>query len=50
MDHRKPGTWDGLSHKKQQRLAQATGLMVQIGVLAMPIRQDPDAFIVPDHL
>lgn len=50
MDHRKPGAWDGLSHKKQQRLAQATALMVKIGVLAMPIRQDPDAFIVPDHL
>ncbi|WP_156388752.1 MULTISPECIES: hypothetical protein [unclassified Nocardioides] len=50
MDHRRPGAWDGLSSRKQKALVKATAMMVEIGVLAMPIRQDPDAFIVPDHL
>lgn len=50
MDHRKPGSWDGLSRRKQEALTKGTASMVEAGVKAMPIRQDPDAFIVPDHL
>lgn len=50
MDHRQPGAFDGLSRRKREALVKATATMVEHGVRAMPIRQDPDAFIVPDTL
>ncbi|HEY9566273.1 MAG TPA: hypothetical protein VIR30_21130 [Nocardioides sp.] len=50
MEHRKSGAWERLSAKKRKVLVDSTVAFVRIGINAMPIRQDPDALIVPDHL
>lgn len=39
-----------LSGKKQERFVSHLANLVHFAVEAMPIRQDPDALIVPDHL
>lgn len=39
-----------LSGKKQERYVAHLANLVHFAVEAMPIRQDPDALIVPDHL
>ena len=50
LEVRKPGAWDGLSEKKRRRMTQATAALTRSVVEAMPVRQDPDALIVPDDL
>jgi ribosomal protein L29 len=50
MNHRTPEAWDRLSDKQRSKLVRATVAFVRIGINAMPIRQDPDALTVPDHL
>ena len=50
LEQRNPGAWDELPEKKKRRLVRATASLTRAAVKAMPIRQDPDALIVPDHL
>lgn len=47
---RDPDAWESLSAKKQQALLQTTVALTRAAVAAMPVRQDPDAITVPDHL
>ncbi len=50
MEHRKPGAWDALSTKRRSGLVTAAVELTRVAVAGMPVRQDPDALIVPDHL
>lgn len=50
FDHREPGSWDRLSARKRSGMVTATAALTRAAVAAMPIRQDPDALVVPDHL
>ncbi|RJS45696.1 hypothetical protein [Nocardioides cavernaquae] len=50
LEVRKPGAWEDLSEKKRTRLTRATAALTRSVVEAMPLRQDPDALIVPDDL
>lgn len=50
LEQREPGAWDRLPEKKRARLVRATAALTRAAVRAMPIRQDPDALVVPDHL
>ncbi len=50
MEHRRPGAWDALSARRRGRLVEASARLTKAAVAAMPVRQDPDALIVPDHL
>jgi hypothetical protein len=50
VDQREPGAWDRLGARKQGSMVEATAALTRLAVVAMPIRQDPDAIIVPDHL
>ena len=50
VDHRQPGAWQALSDRKQRAMVDATVALTRAAIAAMPIRQDPDAIIVPDHL
>jgi hypothetical protein len=50
LEVRKPGAWDGMSEKKRSRLTRATAALTRSVVEAMPVRQDPDALLVPDDL
>ncbi|WP_193608134.1 hypothetical protein [Nocardioides lijunqiniae] len=50
LDHRKPGAWDAMPAKRRRRLVAAAADLTRVGVAAMPVRQDPDALVVPDHL
>lgn len=50
MEQREPGSWDSMPEKKRSRFNALTAAMARLAVEAMPIRQDPDALIVPDHL
>lgn len=38
------------SEKARRRLAAVTSRLARTAVQAMPVRQDPDSFVVPDHL
>lgn len=50
VDHQEPGTWERLPEKKRQATLGATVALTRVALAAMPIRQDPDAIVVPDHL
>jgi hypothetical protein len=50
LDHRRPGAWDAMPARRRRRLVAAAAELTRVGVEAMPIRRDPDALIVPDHL
>lgn len=50
MEHRQPGVWESLGERKRRKLNQGTAELARVAVEGMPIRQDPDAFIVPDYL
>lgn len=50
MEHRKPGAWDALGTKRRAALVATAVELTRVGVTGMPVRQDPDALIVPDHL
>jgi len=49
LEQREPGGWDALPDKKRARMVRATAALTRAAVTAMPIRQDPDALVVPDH-
>ncbi|MCD4536576.1 hypothetical protein LRP67_20995 [Nocardioides sp. cx-169] len=50
LEHRRPGAWDAMSPRKRRRLVAAAAELTRVAVAAMPVRQDPDALVVPDHL
>ncbi|GAA2013022.1 MULTISPECIES: hypothetical protein [Nocardioides] len=50
MEHRRPGAWDRLSERRRRRLVSGAVDLTRAALEAMPVRQDPDALIVPDHL
>ncbi|MCD4526770.1 hypothetical protein [Nocardioides sp. cx-173] len=50
LEHRRPEAWDAMSPRKRRRLVAAAAELTRVAVAAMPVRQDPDALVVPDHL
>lgn len=50
LEHRKPGAWDTMSEGRRRRLVRTTATLTRSAVQAMPVRQDPDDLVVPDHL
>ncbi|MDT9592258.1 hypothetical protein RDV89_04225 [Nocardioides zeae] len=50
LEAARPGSWASMSARKQQKAVAAAGEALRHAVEAMPVRQDPDAIIVPDHL
>jgi hypothetical protein len=50
VDHRRPGAWDAMPARRRRRLVATAAALARVGVGAMPVRQDPDALVVPDHL
>ena len=49
LDHRSPGAWEKLPERRRRRLVKATAALTRSAVASMPLRQDPDALVVPDH-
>lgn len=49
LEYRRPGAWDTMSARRRRRLTNTTVALTRSAVEAMPVRQDPDALIVPDH-
>lgn len=43
-------SFDQLPEKKRAKLRAQVVQVIRLAVLSIPHRQDPDAFIVPDHL
>ncbi|HEX5769739.1 MAG TPA: hypothetical protein VFY11_02160 [Nocardioidaceae bacterium] len=50
LEHRSPDAWDRMPVRRRQRLVKANVALTRMAVDAMPVRQDPDAVVVPDHL
>ena len=50
MEYRSPGAWDKMPARRRRRLARTTVALSRTAVKAMPVRQDPDELIFPDHL
>lgn len=50
LEHRSPGAWDAMPERRRGRLVRSTAALARRAVAAMPVRQDPDNLIVPDHL
>lgn len=50
LEQRSPGGWDTMPERKRRRLVKASAALLRAAVQAMPVRQDPDAPVVPDHL
>jgi hypothetical protein len=50
LERRSPGSWDALPERRRRRLVRTTAALTRAGALAMPVRQDPDALVVPDSL
>ncbi|HEU4512073.1 MAG TPA: hypothetical protein VFR87_03110 [Nocardioidaceae bacterium] len=50
LEHRKPGAWDSMPERRRKRLVETTAVLTRTAVEAMPVRQDPDDLVVPDHL
>lgn len=49
-EHRSPGAWDTMPERRRKRLVRTTATLTRTAVAAMPVRQDPDDLVVPDHL
>lgn len=49
-ERQRPGAWDALPARRRRKLVDAAVGLLRMGVAAMPLRQDPDALVVPDHL
>lgn len=47
---KKPGSWESMPERRRRKAIPAIAAVLAVAVRAMPIRQDPDAIIVPDHL
>lgn len=45
-----PDAWERLPERRRRRAVDAAADVLRAAVAAMPVRQDPDALIVPDHL
>ncbi len=50
LEHRTPGAWDAMPERRRARLVRMTAALTREAVEAMPVRQDPDDLVVPDHL
>lgn len=50
LEHRTPGAWSKMPARRRRRLVTSTATLTRSAVMAMPVRQDPDDLIVPDHL
>ena len=50
MDKDEPGAWDALPERRRRKYVDPVVGLLRVAVAAMPVRQDPDALIVPDHL
>lgn len=48
LERRSPGSWASMPERRRRRLVRTTALLTRVGVRAMPVRQDPDALVVPD--
>ncbi len=48
LERRSPGSWDAMPERRRTRLVRTTAALTRVGVHAMPVRQDPDALVVPD--
>ncbi|GAA4692783.1 hypothetical protein [Nocardioides nanhaiensis] len=50
---RAPGRWERIAARRRRRLAEACADQLAVAVAAMPVRpdpEDPESFVVPDHL
>lgn len=47
---REPGAYDALGDAERSLLINGAIQLARLAVEAMPIRQDPDAIVIPDHL
>lgn len=50
LDFRTPGGWEALGERKRRKLLDGAVALTRVAVAAMPLRSDPDALVVPDHL
>lgn len=50
FDAREPGSFDALPDRQRLALQAAATDLARQAIAAMPVRQDPDSFEVPDHL
>ncbi len=50
MEHRSPGAWEKMPKGRRSRRIAMIVALTRMAVAAMPVRQDPDAIVVPDHL
>jgi hypothetical protein len=50
LEHRNPGAWDEMPGGRRRRLVRTTAALTRSAVQTMPVRQDPDDLVVPDHL
>lgn len=50
LEHRSPRSWDAMPERRRRRLVRSTAALTRRAVAAMPVRQDPDGLVVPDHL
>lgn len=50
LDFRTEGGWEALGERKRRKLVDGAVALARVAVAAMPLRSDPDALIVPDHL
>jgi hypothetical protein len=50
VEHRSPGAWDKMPERRRRRLVKTAAALTRTAVKAMPVRQDPDDLVVPDHL
>jgi hypothetical protein len=50
LEHRSPGAWDKMPTRRRSRVVRTTAALTRTAVQAMPVRQDPDDLVVPDHL
>lgn len=47
---REPGSFDALGDGERSLIVNGAIELARLAIEAMPIRQDPDAIVVPDHL
>ncbi|VXC49209.1 hypothetical protein [Nocardioides sp. AX2bis] len=50
LDFRTEGGWEALGERKRRKLLDGAVALARVAVAAMPLRSDPDALVVPDHL
>ncbi len=50
LDFRTPGGWEAMGERKRRKVVDGAVALTRVAVAAMPLRSDPDALVVPDHL